>query len=421
MALLVVRNYFAREEDLSRLLYPVALVLVTGALVAGRGLLQAVIVRYFVGKSLPRTRMLIVGTGPTAIRLAARLLRHPEYAYELAGFVCSPGDADSVGKRLGGVPVLGTVDQLRAVLQSERVQELFVAQSEIPHDSFLRLFLESEMETVRVNVIPNVVEMMRSKIFYDEIAGVPIYTLQETPLQGWNFVLKRVVDVVLSLAALAVLSPLLPVVALLIKRGSPGPVFYAQERLGLDGERFRIYKFRTMPVGAEKDGPAWGVQDDPRAFAFGRLLRRWNIDELPQLLNVLRGEMSLVGPRPERPHYVDQFKRQLPRYMARHKVRAGMTGWAQVHGLRGDSSVSQRLRYDLYYIENWSIWLDLKILIMTFFQPRGRRRAYRLAHLQHAPLDDAPPNATTEDDSPCPIPPALSMEKPPGSPARAGG
>lgn len=372
IVLLITKNYFARNFDLARVLYPIMLFSVTTFLLVYRVALQRVIVRYLVGSGLPRSRVLIVGLGPTALRLAARIRMHPEYAYELAGFVS--GKPGRKGQRIGGVPVLGSVDEIRGILREANVQDVFLAQSELARESLLDMFREPEMVNLRVHVVPNLGEMMRSRIYYDEFAGVPLYRVMETPIAGMNALLKRTFDVTVAGLGLLFLLPFLALVALLVKLTSRGPIFYRQERLGLDGKTFRIWKFRTMPTDAEMHGPVFGVRDDPRATPLGRLLRRFNIDELPQLWNVVRGDMSLVGPRPERPVYVERFLELAPLYLTRHKVRAGITGWAQVHGLRGPTSISQRLRYDLYYVENWSLWLDIKILLMTFFMSRRARR-----------------------------------------------
>ncbi|MBX3728217.1 MAG: undecaprenyl-phosphate glucose phosphotransferase [Candidatus Sumerlaeia bacterium] len=409
MVVMVAKNYFFRDEDLARILYPIMMVSVTCALVLARVGLQGLIVRFFVGRGLPRSRILIAGLGPTAFRLAARIRMHPEYAYELAGFAAE--DPAKVGRRIGGVPVLGTLDDIREVLRTESIQDVFLAKNDLPRDSFLGLFLEGEMAAVRVHVVPTLSEMVRSRVYYDEIAGVPLYRILETPLGGVNAGLKRAFDIVVSALALVFLSPLLALVALLVRRTSPGPALYRQTRLGLDGRAFTILKFRTMPVGVEKHGPGWGDQLDPRATPFGRFLRRWNLDELPQLWNVLRGEMSLVGPRPERPVYVERFREQIPLYMSRHKVKAGMTGWAQVHGLRGSTSIAQRLRYDLYYIENWSLWLDIKILLMTFFR-KPRRSPRSMA--RPLPTPAAPPSDGGNTACLQPSQPALSATKQPG-------
>lgn len=370
MLLIAVRSYFFREHDIARLLYPLAFLSVSAMLVTSRFLLQCFITRFMINGGAQR-RALIVGLGPTALRLAARFKTHRDMGFELVGFVSL--DEEKTGNNIGGVPVLGTKDDLRRLIRDNNVEEVFVTQTDIPNDTFFQLFIDSEKEWARISFVPSLVEMMRSQIHYDEVAGVPIYAMRETPLQGSNATLKRVVDVMMAAGGMIVLSPLLLLIAALVKRSSPGPVIYKQTRLGLDGREFKIYKFRTMRIDAEKNGPGWGGQEDPRATRIGKVLRRWNLDELPQLWNVLRGDMSLVGPRPERPWYVDNFREVIPRYMSRHSVKTGMTGWAQVHGLRGDTSIQQRLRYDLYYIENWSLWLDMKILIMTFFGQKRRK------------------------------------------------
>jgi exopolysaccharide biosynthesis polyprenyl glycosylphosphotransferase len=369
--LITVRNYFFRDENVARLLYPLSFLTVSALLIVGRFAAQGIINKFLL-TSGAKSRVLIVGTGPVALRLAARCQAQPQMGYELVGFISL--DESRYGQSIGGVPVLGSKDDLRRVIRDNLVEEVFVTQTDIPNETFFQLFLDSEKETARVNFIPSLVEMMRGTIHYDEVAGIPIYSMRETPLQGANASIKRMFDILVATAGVFVLAPVLLLVAVLVKRSSPGPILYKQTRLGIDGREFNIYKFRTMRVDAEQNGPGWGGQDDPRSTAFGRWLRRWNLDELPQLWNVFRGDMSLVGPRPERPVYVHRFREVFPRYMSRHAVKTGMTGWAQVHGLRGDTSIQQRLRYDLYYIENWSLWLDVKILIMTFFGSKRRRR-----------------------------------------------
>jgi len=200
--------------------------------------------------------------------------------------------------------------------------------------------------------------------------------MHDVAMRGWKLTIKRAIDVAGSLVGLILLSPLMLFVAILIKLESPGPVFYVQERMGLDARSFPMIKFRSMHQDAERDGPGWTQPDDPRRTWLGQWLRRLNIDEWTQLINVLLGDMSLVGPRPERPVYVEQFKKSIPRYMDRHREKAGLTGWAQVNGLRGDTSITERTKYDLWYIENWSLLLDFKILIRQIFQIFGDRNAY---------------------------------------------
>jgi len=226
-------------------------------------------------------------------------------------------------------------------------------------------------------VVPDLLQVIALRARLEDLDGVPVININDVPLQGFNSVVKRGIDVVVSTALLAVLLIPFAIIALLVKLTSRGPVFYRQERMGLDGRRFLIYKFRSMHHDAEADtGPVFARDEDPRRTAIGKLLRRSNIDELPQLWNVMRGEMSIVGPRPERPNFVAQFKDRIPQYMLRHKVKAGMTGWAQVHGWRGNTSIEKRIEYDLYYIENWSVRLDFKIMWLTLIRGFFHKHAY---------------------------------------------
>ena len=209
---------------------------------------------------------------------------------------------------------------------------------------------------------------MTTGVSIDDLGGLPLLNVRDIQLRGWRLSLKRAMDLIGASIGLVLLSPFMLLMALLIKLDSPGPVFYYQERMGLDGRPFQMFKFRSMRQDAEEDGPGWTTKDDPRRTRIGALLRSKNIDELPQLINVLLGDMSLVGPRPERPIYVEKFRNSIPRYMERHREKAGMTGWAQVNGLRGDTSIAERTKYDLWYVENWSLWLDIKIIVRTIVQ-----------------------------------------------------
>ncbi|MBC7262104.1 MAG: exopolysaccharide biosynthesis polyprenyl glycosylphosphotransferase [Chloroflexi bacterium] len=220
-------------------------------------------------------------------------------------------------------------------------------------------------------------QIIASEISIDDLNGLPLLTVRDVALRGWRLAVKRAMDIVVSAATLILLSPLMLLIALLIKLDSPGPVFYTQERMGLDAKPFQILKFRSMRVDAEQQtGPVWATRNDPRVTRLGAFIRRYSLDELPQFINVLLGDMSLVGPRPERPVFVEQFRQIVPRYMERHKEKAGITGWAQVNGLRGDTSIVERTKYDLWYIENWSLLLDIKILIKTFFNIFRDKNAY---------------------------------------------
>ena len=232
------------------------------------------------------------------------------------------------------------------------------------------------LHTVDVKIVPDLFQYVTLYGGLEEFGGLPIVSLQGGPLEGWNLVAKRAFDVLFSALALLLLSPLMLATALAVKLTSRGPVLYTQERMGMDGALFRILKFRTMGVESEEAGPQMTTAGDERRTALGALLRRTSLDELPQLFNVLRGDMSLVGPRPERPVFIEEFKRQIPKYHLRHKVKSGITGWAQINGLRGQTSIQKRIEYDLYYIENWSLLLDLKILLRTALGGFLSRNAY---------------------------------------------
>jgi Undecaprenyl-phosphate glucose phosphotransferase len=241
----------------------------------------------------------------------------------------------------------------------------------------LELLESTSREMVDVKVVPDLLQVIALRARLEDLDGVPIINVNDVPLQGVNSFIKRIIDIAISGAALAVLAIPLGLISLLVKLTSHGVVFYRQERMGLDGKSFTIVKFRSMYDDAERDtGPVWAQASDPRVTPVGRFLRRSNLDELPQLWNVLRGDMSIVGPRPERPHFVAQFKHKIPQYMLRHKVKAGLTGWAQVNGWRGNTPLEKRIEYDLYYIENWSVRLDLKIMWLTLIKGFFHKHAY---------------------------------------------
>jgi Undecaprenyl-phosphate glucose phosphotransferase len=232
-------------------------------------------------------------------------------------------------------------------------------------------------EPVTIHVVPDLLRFASLRGGLEQFEGMPFIHLRESPLYGWSRLAKRVFDVAFSAVVLACLWPLLLLIAAAVKRSSPGPVFYRQERMGLDGRRFQMLKFRTMPVDAEaQSGPVWARPADKRRTRLGALLRRLSLDELPQFWNVLRGDMSVVGPRPERPVFVEQFRQTVPGYMLRHKVKSGITGWAQVNGLRGNTSLEKRIQYDIEYIERWSVWLDFKIIAMTVGRVLKDKNAY---------------------------------------------
>ena len=314
------------------------------------------------GKNL--RHILIVGTGAPARMFARRVAGHPDFGLAIEGFVTPQVHAGDAAE-FEGRPILGTIAELRALADKHTIDLVYLALARaewLAEEEALEQLADS---TAAVRLVPDLARAFTLNAAVEDFDGMPIVRVTETPDQGWNGVLKRAFDLVCSGVGLIVLAPVLAVLALWVRMDSSGPVFYGQERVGFNGRRFLMWKYRTMRADAEAQGPGWTTPGDPRRTGAGALLRRLSLDELPQLWNVFRGEMSLVGPRPERPMYVEQFRTAIPRYMLRHKVKAGITGWAQVNGLRGDTPLDQRIEYDLYYIRNWSLGFDVAILFRT--------------------------------------------------------
>jgi Undecaprenyl-phosphate glucose phosphotransferase len=312
----------------------------------------------------------VVGGGEAAAEVFRVLRRRPDVGVRVLGRL---GDKREEGETRW----LGAPEDIRAVLDAHQVDIVIIA---LPHADSPRLGAILDGigdDPVAIHLVPDVFSLSSLRGGIEEFETLPIIHLRESPLYGWNRVLKRVFDVVVGAAAMVGLAPVMAAIAVAIKATSRGPVLYRQERMGLDGRRFSMLKFRTMVPDAEAvTGPRWAVPDDPRRTGLGAFLRRFSLDELPQLVNVLRGEMSLVGPRPERPSFVEEFRRRVPRYMLRHKVKAGITGWAQVNGWRGNTSIDERIKCDLYYIENWSLGFDVKVLLLTLWLGFRNRNAY---------------------------------------------
>lgn len=317
-------------------------------------------------KGWGRRRVVVVGTGDIARMIVQKILWTPELGYDLVGVVANNGDN---AKALLGVPIVGRAMKLAEIIDDHGVEEVVIAlPEETSHQEILWLISECERGRVTIRVYPDLFQIMAGPVSIGEMGGMPLLTVRDIAQTGWRRVAKRALDVAGAMVGLVFFSPFMLSLAVLIRLESPGPVFYVQERMGLDARPFPILKFRSMREDAEKEGPGWTRPDDPRRTRVGSFLRSTNLDELPQFINVLLGDMSLVGPRPERPVYVEQFRRSIPRYMERHREKAGLTGWAQVNGLRGDTSIAERTKYDLWYIENWSLLLDIKIIIRTILQ-----------------------------------------------------
>lgn len=312
-------------------------------------------------------RLLIVGINRNARNLIEWSKQNPHLGHKVEGILTQ--DKQLVGKHLEGVPILGTLEECDGVVEKMRPDEVIVADPNLPKEKIADLLLRCEDGFVSFKVAADLYGLVTSNLDVEYIASVPLLGLRSLPLDDpWNRLLKRSFDLIVPSCLLILASPIFFLAAVAIKLTDGGPVFFKQERVGQDGKSFMLYKFRTMRPDAEgATGPVWTKKKDDRCTPCGHLLRRLNIDELPQLWNVLMGDMSLVGPRPERPHFVDRFRGEIPRYMARHKIKSGITGWAQVNGLRGNTSIQERIKYDLYYVENWSLLFDIEILFMTLF------------------------------------------------------
>jgi Undecaprenyl-phosphate glucose phosphotransferase len=370
LVLVAVMTFLFREYEYSRVVIVYFWLLSIAAVWLARGTFREAL-RFARRRGYNLRYAVVVGDGELAATVVSRLAARTDVGIEVLGVV---GD-DKEG--MGGVRRLGGYSDLRAVLDAHVVDHVILA---LVHEDYGRLggLLEAVGdEPVTIHVVPDLFRFASLRGGVEEFEGMPFIHLRDSPLHGWSQVTKRVFDLVFSCALLIGLAPVLLLLALGVKLTSRGPVLYRQERMGLDGQRFRMLKLRTMRVDAEVGtGPVWAAEDDPRRVPFGALLRRLSLDELPQFVNVLRGEMSVVGPRPERPFFVEQFRRTVPGYMLRHKVKSGVTGWAQVNGLRGNTSLEKRIQYDLEYIERWSLWLDIKIIVLTVVRIVFERNAY---------------------------------------------
>lgn len=306
-------------------------------------------------------QVLIVGSGETARIILQRVMSTPKLGHVVVGTVCDQVVDDHPQE----VPWLGSLTKIPHLIRTHSIDEVIVGMPEATPAQLVHIINYCERERVGIRLLPDLFQIMAQEVSIGDLSGLPLLTVRDVALRGWKLGIKRVIDVVFSLLALVFLSPFFLLNALLIRLESPGPVFYTQIRMGLDAIPFHMLKFRSMKADAEVQGPGWTKPNDNRRTRLGRFLRSKSLDELPNFINVLMNEMSIVGPRPERPVFVEEFRRVVPNYMERHKEKGGITGWAQINGLRGDCSIEERIKYDLWYIENWSIALDLKIMAIT--------------------------------------------------------
>ena len=399
--ILIALTYLFREKSIefSRLVFLIFWGMSTVMTVLARSMVRKIL-RAMRRRGYNLRYALIVGSGSLAEKVARRMVAHPELGVELIGALSRdfidvtepspllvpdgrldrPSNYRNFGKGNAmqgqNLRIVGTYDDLPRFLASGNIDQIIVAMPLSDHDVMEQVVNSVGDSMVDLKIVPDVHQFIQLGTLIEEFEGLPVVSLASTPLIGVNRVLKRGVDILLSATLLICLSPVLLLIAALVKLTSRGPIFYSQERMGLDGQMFHIYKFRTMHIYAERRGARFATKDDPRTTTLGRILRKFNLDELPQLWNVLWGQMSLVGPRPERPVFIEEFRQHVPRYMLRHKVQAGMTGWAQVHGWRGNTSIERRIEHDLYYIEHWSLVLDMKILFLTLLHGFRDRNAY---------------------------------------------
>ncbi len=319
--------------------------------------------------------VLLVGYSSSAESYINKVLLNPQWGYVIRGIL---DDNIERGTEYKGIKVLGTIDNLPLILPENKLDEIAITLSLGQYGRLKEIVGQCEKSGVHTKFIPDYAGVIPDRPYTEDIQGLPVINIRRVPLNNTlNSVVKRLVDIVGSAVGLIIASPIMIVSAILIKATSDGPVIFAQERVGLHNKPFQMYKFRTMIEQTEsEEAKGWTTKDDPRVTKVGKFLRRTSLDELPQLFNIFVGQMSLVGPRPERPQFVEKFREEIPRYMIKHQVRPGLTGWAQINGLRGDTSIEKRIEHDLYYIENWTLEFDIKILLLTIFRGFINKNAY---------------------------------------------
>ena len=374
LLILMFTFYMIDEGDLSRSTY-IMFYLINIVLQWGTRMLIFALLRDMREKGMNQTQMICVGYSRAAEEYIDRVLANPQWGYVIRGIL---DDNVPAGTAYRGIKVLGRIANLNVILPENRLDEIAITLGLSEYYRLEEIVALCEKSGVHTKFIPDYNKIIPTKPYTEDILGLPVINIRYVPLNNtFNAMVKRAMDIVGSIAGIIVTSPIMLLMCLLIKLTSPGPLIYKQERVGLHNQNFRMYKFRSMEVQPEsEEKKAWTVKNDPRVTGIGKFMRHTSIDELPQLFNILKGDMSLVGPRPERPFFVEKFREEIPRYMVKHQVRPGLTGWAQVKGYRGDTSIRKRIECDLYYIENWSIGFDIKIIFLTFFKGFVNKNAY---------------------------------------------
>lgn len=358
------------EPAISRIFVATACITTLLCVSVFRALFGAILARSSIRERLTQN-VLLVGWSSEADRLVHAINHDDNHPYSIVGYLDNSGEGPDARHPC---PRLGTFDDLEPVLTRQLIDIVIVADPHLGANQLSHTVALAERLYVQFKMVPSFFRIFVSSLHLQTVSGVPVLGIEQLNITSFfNAGLKRTVDIIGASVGLAVSLPIMLVLAAVIKRESPGPIIYRQTRTGRHGHPFTIYKLRSMRLDAEQEGPRWAVESDPRRLKIGAFMREWNLDELPQFWNVLIGDMSLVGPRPERPELIEKFEREIPHYNPRHEVRPGLTGWAQVNGLRGNTSLVERINYDLYYIENWSIWFDIQIMVRTFV---GNKNAY---------------------------------------------
>lgn len=372
--LFTVVLYVINEPNFSRSMIVIFYGLNTTFSILSRQILRNLL-QYFRRKGYNLKHILLVGYSRAAEEYITRINSNPQWGYVVRGIL---DDRVPRGTIYKGVKVLGSIANLMIILPENKLDEIAITLSLQDYGRLEEIVDLCEKSGVHTKFIPDYNSLIPSRPYTEDLMGLPVINIRYVPLTNTlNWVAKRIVDIVGSAVGLVLVSPIMLLTAIAVKASSPGPVIFKQERIGLHNKPFQMYKFRTMEIQKEAaEKKAWTVKDDPRVTKVGKFLRRTSLDEFPQLYNILRGDMSLVGPRPERPLFVEKFKEEIPRYMIKHQVRPGLTGWAQINGYRGDTSIRKRIDYDIFYIENWTMGLDIKILFLTIFKGFINKNAY---------------------------------------------
>ena len=370
----MIVQYLLKQMHFSREMLLIFVITNTVLMVLSRSIIHRIL-RSLRKKGYNLKHMILVGYSRSAEEYIDRIMANPQWGYVVCGILDDKVPRGTVYK---GVKVLGEIDNLLIILPENKMDEIAITLSLADYDRLEQLVDWCEKSGVHTKFIPDYNSLIPSKPYTEDILGLPVINIRYVPLTNTvNWWLKRSIDFVGAFVALIIASPIMIGAAIAIKCTSKGPIIFKQERIGLHNEPFKMYKFRSMVQQTDdEEKKGWTVKDDPRVTKVGAFLRRTSLDELPQLFNILKGDMSLVGPRPERPQFVEKFKEEIPRYMIKHQVRPGLTGWAQVNGYRGDTSIRKRVEYDIYYIENWTLGMDIKILFMTLFTGFVNKNAY---------------------------------------------